>query len=712
MWSYSVRDTEFSSGVSSRRPLSPEATVFLASFLGLFLELALIRWVSCEIRVFAYCKNLVLVASFLGFGVGCLLSRRPVELLRGMFLLLLLVLLVQLGQPMLQDYGPRRVTAVLSELPGFMIFRHIELDIGWGLLARLAFAVGWTSALFFMIAVVMIPFGQVTASGISELSRPLRGYSVNVAGSLAGILAYTLVTSVRLPPLYWFVPVVLTCLAISRETRERQGLIGIGLGLLLILLPYDGPGFREIWSSYQKLALYENGYVLVNNIGYQRMLAQRPMVSEKNVWIDRFSMPYALRLPPGHVLVIGAGTGNDVAAALGAGASSVTAVEIDRTIYRIGHELHPQLPYSNDRVDVVIDDARHYLKTSNQSFDLIVFSHLDSHTVLSSFTNVRLDNYIYTVEAFREARARLAPGGILYVSFFSELPFIGERLSRNLSEAFGHPPISLEGTRGGEFGRGWRHIYFMTAEPGDMANIETAATSWEGFRRVQYDGRRIVPSTDDWPFLPLESRRIPPIMLLISGVILLLSAGFAWRMRPAGDVFDGRVFWLGAAFMLLEVHDVSRLALVFGTTWKVNAWVIGAILGIILLANALCEWAQRGGRRLARGAAAGLFVTLGLAYFVPLHVFLALPRLVGEAGATLMLTLPILFAGLVFAEAFSESPSPGFALGWNALGAVTGGMAENLSYSFGVPALVPLAAGFYFVALVWARSSGSIRRRR
>jgi hypothetical protein len=46
-------------------------TLILASLLGLFLELMLIRWVSSEIRTFAYFKNFVLMACFLGFGLGC-----------------------------------------------------------------------------------------------------------------------------------------------------------------------------------------------------------------------------------------------------------------------------------------------------------------------------------------------------------------------------------------------------------------------------------------------------------------------------------------------------------------------------------------------------------------------------------------------------------------------------------------------------------------
>jgi hypothetical protein len=161
--------------------------------------------------------------------------------------------------------------------------------------------------------------------------------------------------------------------------------------------------------------------------------------------------------------------------------------------------------------------------------------------------------------------------------------------------------------------------------------------------------------------------------------------------------------------MLLEVHNVSRLALVFGTTWQVNAWVIAAILGVILIANTLALRLQRIGYRATRVAAIGLFASLTAVYLVPLQIFLEQPPLLGGASATLVLTTPIFFAALLFSEAFAESPSPGFALGWNVLGAVAGGMTENLSYVFGIPALVPLAGIFYALALLWPRPGRSWR---
>src|SRR5947199_3628240 len=54
--------------------------LFLASFLALYFELVVIRYLSTEIRVFAYLKNLALVASFFGIGFGMILGKTPKKL--------------------------------------------------------------------------------------------------------------------------------------------------------------------------------------------------------------------------------------------------------------------------------------------------------------------------------------------------------------------------------------------------------------------------------------------------------------------------------------------------------------------------------------------------------------------------------------------------------------------------------------------------------
>ena len=442
----------------------------------------------------------------------------------------------------------------------------------------------------------------------------------------------------------------------------------------------------------------------MNNVSYQRMVSHAAPDPKQ---LTRWNVPYAL-WEPGRVLIVGAGSGNDAAAALEAGATRVTAVEIDSEIYAMGRGLHPDKPYDDARVQVVIDDARHFLETTRDRFDVIVFSHLDSHNQLSSYTSVRLDDYIYTVEALGEARERLADGGVVHLSFFVEQPYIGARLARNLTEAFGHAPVAVEEIPPDE-SLPFRQVAFFIGEPEVMGALQAASRTWAGYRPVVYDTDSIRPSTDDWPFLALYRPSIPPMILVILAVILALCGALVWRQRPKGEPFDGQLFWLGAAFMLLEVHNVSRLALVFGTTWQVNTWVIGTILSLILCANFVGEWLGRREKSSRNLAIAGLFATLGASFVVPLEWF-AFPG--GGVLAAVMLNLPIFFAGLVFAQAFAESASPSFALGWNALGALTGGLVESLSYVFGVPSLVLVAAAFYALAIAWRRPAAAMAGAR
>ena len=77
--------------------------LFLISALGLFLELLLIRWISTEIRIFAYLQNTVLVVCFLGLGMGCWDSRKPFALRHILFPLLILVALLAIPPTRVSD---------------------------------------------------------------------------------------------------------------------------------------------------------------------------------------------------------------------------------------------------------------------------------------------------------------------------------------------------------------------------------------------------------------------------------------------------------------------------------------------------------------------------------------------------------------------------------------------------------------------------------
>src|SRR6185312_7871812 len=167
----------------------------------------------------------------------------------------------------------------------------------------------------------------------------------------------------------------------------------INLALLVVSVVIVHTMVRgSIWSPYYKITVNsvgEDTVIEVNNIFHQSMAP----VDHKEYF---YQWPYtALGDTFDDVLILGAGSGTDVAAALKHGAKHVDAVEIDPVIQRLGKERHPDHPYDDPRVTPIVDDARHYLATTTKKYDLVVFALIDSLTVQSSFSGVRLESYMF-----------------------------------------------------------------------------------------------------------------------------------------------------------------------------------------------------------------------------------------------------------------------------------------------------------------------------
>jgi len=153
-------------------------------------------------------------------------------------------------------------------------------------------------------------------------------------------------------------------------------------------------------------------------------------------------------------------------------------------------------------------------------------------------------------------------------------------------------------------------------------------------------------------------------------------------------------FFLGAGFLLLETQLISRLALYFGSTWWVNCIALSAILLVLVLSNFCVE----------HGAAYRLFpwycasiVSLFVIYFIPWE---SLPFQTMSVGTLLAgaYCVPVFFAGVIFGETFRRSENRSNAFGSNILGAVAGGLTQNISFVIGLKALLLIAVGFYALA--------------
>jgi hypothetical protein len=166
-------------------------------------------------------------------------------------------------------------------------------------------------------------------------------------------------------------------------------------------------------------------------------------------------------------------------------------------------------------------------------------------------------------------------------------------------------------------------------------------------------------------------------------------------------------FAMGAGFLLLETQTISRLALYFGTTWQVNGIVIGALLTTLLLANLVAGRRALSPNILLACLVAGLLA----AYLVPFHRLPASAAVTGWIAAAVF-SVPVFFAGLLFASQFRSTPSPSAALGANMLGAVVGGLLENVSLLIGMRALLLVAIGLYCLAGIGLRMRGEARIKR
>jgi hypothetical protein len=398
-----------------------------------------------------------------------------------------------------------------------------------------------------------------------------------------------------------------------------------------------------------------------------------------------YTLPYALRpRPPGRVLIVGAGGGLDVEAALLSGAAHVDAAEIDRELVALSRRFSASGVYDDPRVTVRINDARAFLRAAAPgSYDVVAFGFLDSQALFSYSSNIRLDGYIYTVESIRRAYELLAPGGMLSISFVTPRPWLATKLQRMIAEATGRPPII--------YAAGVQAV--LCVPKGASAEGDASLPLRIG-RFVRSDVRpaNVEPPTDDWPYLYLSQRAIPEDYLIVIGTLVIGSLLCVLILRPGQfGLADGHFFFLGAGFLLLETKAISDCALYFGATWLVTMLVIAGVLLMVIAANAVAlRWrAYRPWFYLPLAAAVLML------YLVPRDTVLAWPMAVRLLWTLLAVPLPVFFAGLIFSTTFREARDPSALLGANLVGATVGGFAEYLSMATGLGALTLLVLATY-----------------
>ena len=367
--------------------------LFIASTAALYFELVIIRYLASEIRLFAFLKNMPLIASFFGIGLGMIVGRAQPKLRRNFPVLAALLFILTANAWFLH------ITDIPMPTMDNWQFTFTESPVSALTLAYL-FVV-----LYFLGLVVgfFIVLGGIVGEYLGELPR-LKAYGVNLLGSPAGIVLFTLLAFLYTPPWVWltgrlsspnpFFPVPLSlcsnlCPACSGGGRVTTK------GDVVALLPDNRAGVSGAAKGWSR----PSGYALsVDNDYFQRVLdlsrdfvRRNPDAEPNRSALAHYELPYRLLLhPPKDVLVVGAGTGNDVATALRNGVEHIDAVEIDPVILELGRRIHPEHPYDSTHVTIHNDDARAFFKKTRNSYGLIVFGYLDSHTLLSAYSSVRL----------------------------------------------------------------------------------------------------------------------------------------------------------------------------------------------------------------------------------------------------------------------------------------------------------------------------------
>jgi SAM-dependent methyltransferase len=679
------------------------AQLLLASFLTLFAELAFIRWIAVEVRVFAYFKNLALLLCFVGFGLGCALAGQRVRWSSALkaFLGLLIVLRMPGKSGALE-----RLSESLGGAGDVAIWATGKASgwVGYGVAALVA------GVLFLLIVSIFVPLGQTVSRQMDRAPGALRAYSWNLVGSLLGVLAFFAVSLLMLPPTVWLGAVLLGFALLQTSRRDIVLVASLLVPLVLLLHGKGGSDTKVLWTPYQQVQYTPErtpegetygGTMLVNHTFYQRIvnlsdefLARHPGLMKEAPEENPYNLPFRFAAPDPSVMIVGSGTGNDVAAALRHGSRAVDAVEIDRAILELGKREHPEHPYASPRVSIHVNDARAFLKRTDQHYDLILFGLLDSHSQFSDYSNMRIDNFVYTEESFREASRHLNPEGVIFLKFQVDHRWLAKRLAEMLQQTFGKAPLVFKAESNYSVG-----ATCFVISPGNRVEEALGADPGlaEFVRKNNFPlgEKRVAITTDDWPYLYQEGHWIPRTYYSIGVLVILIAMGLYAQIggvrRSAPSLF---FFSMGAAFLLLETQVISRLALFFGTIWQVNGIVIFALLVALLLANAVVE---RGKSPPRFWTLAALLAGLAIAYWFPFERIGGSPSVAGMI-AIVVFTVPVVFAGILFASEFRAAKSPSAALGANMLGAVAGGLLENLSLLFGMRALLLVAIAVYVLA--------------
>lgn len=523
---------------------------------------------------------------------------------------------------------------------------------------------------------------------------------------------------------------------------------------------YENPAHHGLWGVPPGVPLPESIGVAIDAWAITSILRRAPGADADPVFAHYPpTLAYADAAPGFTALVIGAGGGIDVQAALAAGASRVTAVEINPLIVEAVRGRWRDWCgglYDDPRVEVVVAEGRHFLATAGaRRWDRIVLSGVDTFAATEAGAFALSENHLYTVEALRDLLDHLAPGGaVCFTRWWFEPPRQTLRLALTAAQVLrerGADPLrrlviartDLAGGVAGENSLLLLHAddpgperlaalqraaaarrcapVFTPGAPSHPVFVQALAAADPAPFLAAYPFR-VEPVTDDRPFF-FEHNRLDALfrdptdwiryrlggheLLAASLLVLLLLAApllLAARPPPGAAPFA----CLGAGYVLVEVALMQRLVLLLGHPVHAVAIVLVALLLWSGLGSWLAARVAPARLPLACLAAAALVASLGPAG--------SLAGLVGapfaaRAAAAVALVAPVgLCLGLPFPLAIRgvAGPHAAAAFLWNGVAAVLAGpVAALLSLEGGFGVTLLAGAACYLAAAMLFRGAGA-----
>ncbi len=208
----------------------------------------------------------------------------------------------------------------------------------------------------------------------------------------------------------------------TRIVEERTSPLGVITVVESPTIPFRYVPGLSIISDTQipaQLGVYTNGEGM-------SVITRYPDSFKKLKYLDfqTSALPFHLSHPK-NILIIGAGGGSDVLQALYEKVENIDAAELDGEMVALVKGRYAEYAgniYSKSNVNVKIGEARGLLSASKEKYDLIQLALVDSYGAASAGLYALSENYLYTVEAFRQYLLHLTPGGYLALTRWIKLP--------------------------------------------------------------------------------------------------------------------------------------------------------------------------------------------------------------------------------------------------------------------------------------------------